>query len=210
MIITMRIFSKLLWLLVLCISVVNADAQSEWLEKITEHRAKYFNSYPYQDRKPYEAADTLHLDFFAPDSAFKVTARFEPIEDAKVFEMPTYSGSSKPFQAFGYLHFKIGNDSLRLTIYQNIQLLKNPLYKNELFLPFKDISNGSATYGGGRYLELTKFDIDPDNEVILDFNFSYNPWCAYGDGFNCPVPPSENHLSVEIPVGEKAFKKTGH
>jgi uncharacterized protein (DUF1684 family) len=210
MIINMGILSRLLLLLVLCFGVINTDAQSEWLEKLTEHRAKYFNSYPYQERKPFEAADTVFLDFFAPDSAFKVIATFEPIEDAKVFEMPTYSGSSKPFQAFGYMHFKIGNDSLRLTIYQNIQLLKNPLYKNDLFLPFKDRTSGTSTYGGGRYLELTKFDIDPDNEVELDFNFSYNPWCAYSDGFNCPVPPIENHLPAEITAGEKAYKKSGH
>ncbi len=205
----MSIFSKHLMLLLLCSVGYSSDAQSGWLEKITEHRAKYFNSYPSLERRPYEAADTIYLDFFEPDADYKVIATFEPIDDAVVVEMPTYSGSSKPFQAFGYLHFKIGEDSLRLTAYQYIQQM-NPLYKNALFLPFKDISNSSLTYGGGRYLELSKFDIDPDNEVVLDFNFSYNPWCAYGDGFNCPVPPSENHLPIEIIAGEKAYKKTGH
>lgn len=202
-------FSRFLLIVLVCAVAINSDAQSEWLEKIAEHRAQYFNTYPNLERKPFEATDTIYLDFFAPDSTYKVTATFEPIDDATIVEMPTYSGSSKPFQAFGYLHFKIGLDSFRLTTYQYVQQM-NPLYKNSLFLPFKDVSNGSATYGGGRYLEMSKFDIDPDNEVLLDFNFAYNPWCAYGDGFNCPVPPAENHLPIEISAGEKAYKKSGH
>lgn len=206
----MRIHSGFYWIVLLCITTFQVNGQSQWLEKITEHREKYYQSYPHLERKPYEVTDTIYLDFFPPDSAYRVVAIFEPIEDATPFDMPTYSGSTKPFKAFGYLHFQIGEDSLRLTTYQNLQLLNNPLYRNLLFLPFKDWTSGSLTYGGGRYLELSIWDIDPDNEVILDFNFSYNPWCAYGDGFNCPVPPIENHLPFEILAGEKGYKKSGH
>lgn len=76
-----------------------------------------------------------------------------------------------------------------------------------LFIPFKDKTNGAATYGGGRYLELRMGEII-DNKVVIDFNKCYNPYCAYSEGFNCPIPPLENHLDIKIEVGEKMFAKS--
>jgi uncharacterized protein (DUF1684 family) len=74
-----------------------------------------------------------------------------------------------------------------------------------LFLPFQDETNGDDTYGGGRYMDLKITDIR-DNRITLDFNKCYNPWCAYSDGYNCPVPPKSNHLPIEVKAGEKMFK----
>lgn len=45
-----------------------------------------------------------------------------------------------------------------------------------------------------------------DGIIEIDFNKSYNPWCAYSDGFNCPIPPKDNHLPFEILAGEKEYK----
>ena len=74
-----------------------------------------------------------------------------------------------------------------------------------MFLPFKDFTNNEGTYGGGRYINL--LDTDIKNEKIeIDLNKSYNPWCAYSDGFNCPIPPRENHIEIEVNAGEKNFK----
>lgn len=72
-----------------------------------------------------------------------------------------------------------------------------------MFVPFKDLTNKTETYSGGRYLSIWK----PKGEkIILDFNMAYNPSCAYGSGrFSCPIPPKENFLSVEILAGEKKF-----
>jgi uncharacterized protein (DUF1684 family) len=81
-----------------------------------------------------------------------------------------------------------------------------PKYKNYLFVPFKDMTNGKETYGGGRYLDLETTDIQNDS-VILDFNKAYNPYCAYSNGYSCPIPPKENHLAVSIEAGEKTFGK---
>ena len=79
-------------------------------------------------------------------------------------------------------------------------------YANHLFLPFKDATNDVTTYGGGRYIDLEVGDI-VDGQFVLDFNTCYNPWCAFSAGYNCPVPPRENHLAVEVKAGEKKFKK---
>jgi hypothetical protein len=79
-------------------------------------------------------------------------------------------------------------------------------YGGGLFLPFRDATSGHATFGGGRYLLDTIKGADlgqaPDGRVILDFNFAYNPSCAYADRWICPLAPAENRLSHPIRAGE--------
>jgi hypothetical protein len=81
-----------------------------------------------------------------------------------------------------------------------------PEYRDYLFLPFKDATSGQETYGGGRYLDLRTGDIQ-NGQVMLDFNRSYNPYCAFKEGYPCPIPPKNNVLSVSIEAGEKAYSK---
>lgn len=79
-------------------------------------------------------------------------------------------------------------------------------YGGALYLPFGDLTNGVQTYGGGRYLfdAIKGADLGTVGEkIILDFNFAYNPSCAYNDLWSCPLPPAENKLSLEILAGEK-------
>ena len=74
-----------------------------------------------------------------------------------------------------------------------------------VFLPFRDATNGQTTYERGRYLLDTGKGADlgsRDDMVVLDFNFSYHPSCVYDPNWSCPLAPVENHLAIEIPVGE--------
>ena len=75
-----------------------------------------------------------------------------------------------------------------------------------LFIPFNDGTNYDHTFGGGRYIDLSTTDIT-GNKYLLDFNKCYNPYCAFAEGFSCPIPPDENHLSLCIFAGEKMFTK---
>jgi uncharacterized protein (DUF1684 family) len=84
--------------------------------------------------------------------------------------------------------------------------LNNPVYKDHLFLPFYDQSNGVESYGGGRYMDLKQTDII-DGQLELDFNKCYNPYCAYTTGYSCPIPPASNTLDFKILVGESAYGK---
>ena len=70
----------------------------------------------------------------------------------------------------------------------------------------KLIDNGDTTYGGGRYIDLMKTDVN-DGNVMLDFNKAYNPDCAFGEGFSCPIPPAENRLGIAVKAGEKIWSK---
>lgn len=177
---------------------------SKFITKINSHRQLYKASFTQNERSPLTASDTSFLNFYAPDQRWVKKAVFKASERDSVIEIPTYSGIKKPYRLYGTLTFKHDKKSLVLEVFKSAQTQANPVYKNHLFLPFKDDTNGDDTYGGGRYMDLSVSDIK-NNKIILDFNKCYNPWCAYSDGFNCPVPPKSNHLPIKVPAGEKIF-----
>ncbi|MBK6929930.1 MAG: DUF1684 domain-containing protein [Saprospirales bacterium] len=182
------------------------QADSVYLAEIVRHREHYKQEFLTEERSPLTARDTALLDFFPPEPAWHFPARVERTPDAQPFEMPTYSGRTKPFVRYGIVHFQVAGKPCRLALYQNLNLAQQEAYKDYLFLPFKDHSNGDATYGGGRYLDFRLGDIAANGTLLLDFNKAYNPWCAYSDGYNCPIPPAENHLQFAVEAGEKQYK----
>jgi len=98
--------------------------------------------------------------------------------------------------------FNIDNKPYELSAYQSASLVGSNRKKGALFVPFTDQTSGEETYGGGRYLVL---DIPNGDELDIDFNMAFNPFCVYNPEHSCPIPPSENHLSVKIPVGELMY-----
>ena len=143
-----------------------------------------------------DLSPTDKLHFFSPDEAFKVQATFTPIKNGEVFEMKTSTDRLPEYKRYGTLHFSLGDADLALTLYQNVE---QPDY---LFCPFKDLTNSKTSYGAGRYLDFTLEDLA---NPIVDFNYAYNPYCAYNKEYSCPIPPRENHLQVPIPAGEKKW-----
>jgi hypothetical protein len=144
------------------------------------------------------------LDFFPIDSTYRIEAIFELDENPTLFEMPTTTTRRPLYKTFGKAIFQLNGEELTLHIYQNQELIKQPEYKNHLFIPFTDKTNSIESYGGGRYIDL---EIPHDNTIIIDFNKAYNPYCAYNHKYSCPIPPKENNLAVEIKAGVKAYKK---
>lgn len=185
-------------------SILQAQNAS-FAANIDRHRAEYKADFLSNPRSPLRAADTSMLDFYPPKPEWAIPATFERTPDAKPFIMMTYSGQKRDYVQFGVLHFELEGQKHSLSIYQNLKLIQDSTYRDHLFLPFKDLSNGAETYGGGRYLDFRQTDIQ-NGLLLLDFNKCYNPWCAYSDGYNCPIPPRENHLNIEIPAGERNFR----
>lgn len=137
--------------------------------------------------------------FFPVNLKYKVVAEFTKTEDAQPFDLPTSSGKTKAYQEYGKAVFTLDGKPYTLTVYQSLDLIKQEKYRDYLFLPFRDTTNGKETYGGGKYMDLT---IPKDNTIILDFNKSYQPYCAYNAyDYNCPIVPEENRLPVEIRAG---------
>ncbi len=142
------------------------------------------------------------LDFYAINPKFIVEAIFVKSENEKIFEMKTSTNRLPKYLKYGALHFKIYGLDYKLNIYQNIDLIKKEGYEDYLFLPFSDLTCGSQSYIGGRYIDLRipKFD-----KMTIDFNKSYNPYCAYNHKYSCPIVPLENDLKIEILAGVKKF-----
>jgi len=176
-----------------------------YIDSIVEFRKQYTEDLLADKRKPISPSQVKYMSFFPPDPDYRVSADFTASPRSEPFLVPTHSGKEKPFREYGILRFKVKGDTLTLHIYQLIDLINDAAHKDDLFIPFNDETNYEATYGGGRYIDLSVNDIK-DNMVLLDFNKCYNPYCAYADGFSCPVPPPENRLRVEINAGEKMFQ----
>ncbi len=152
--------------------------------------------------------DKKHFRFYAVNQAYSVLASFEKITDSTRIGIKT-SGQKIPvkyFIRYGKLHFKVQSEEATLTIYQSSDLASKPEYKDYLFIPFTDSTTGLETYGSGRYLDLKIADLST-GYYQLDFNKAYNPYCAYTTGYNCPIPPRENALSMPILAGEMNFAK---
>ena len=149
--------------------------------------------------------DKSHLSFYTIDKNYRTVARVEKTANSAWFNMKT-SGLLRPlYRVYGVAHFKVNNDSAQLTIYQSQDLMQTEAYKAHLFIPFTDITSGTTSYAGGRYLDISMSDIQ-NNSLVLDFNKAYNPYCAYVTGvYNCPIPPKENALRIKIEAGEKTY-----
>ena len=137
--------------------------------------------------------------FFPANLKYRVSAKLTKTENAVPFEIETSSGKTKPYQEYGKARFILDGKELTLTLYQSLGLTKQPGYEDYLFLPFRDATNNIETYGGGKYMDLK---IPKGDTIILDFNKSYHPLCAYNAyDYSCPIVPAENFLPVRIEAG---------
>jgi uncharacterized protein (DUF1684 family) len=193
---------RLLSILFLLISI-NTFAQS-YSDQIAKHREEYKHDFIKDNNSPLKKKDLQNLHFYEADSTYKVLADVEILKNEKVFKMPTYDGTSSDYFRYAHVNFSLDGKKLQMTLYRSVSLSTNPIYKDHLFLPFTDETNNKETYGGGRYIDLDAKEIS-DNHIEIDFNKAYNPYCAYSDGYRCPVPPEENDLQLAVKVGEKLY-----
>lgn len=140
------------------------------------------------------------LPFYPIDETYSVTAQFERVKNPVPITLKTTTSRLPVYDVYGIATFELKGQTYKLNVYQSHSLRETEKYKNYLFLPFTDQTNGSETYGGGRFIDLT---IPEGNTIVINFNKAYNPYCAYNHKYSCPVPPQENDLAVEIKAGVK-------
>jgi len=202
---------KKITLLILCITCFahsqQVDTQADFYKEIKAYQAKMNAAFAAKKSSPLAEKDRKSftgLAYYAPTETYKISATFKKTFGATPFEMPTTTSRTPIYQEYGTATFTLDGKTHTLHIYQNLELMKQVQYKDYLFIPFTDLTNGEDTYGGGRYLEV---GLPEDGKIILDFNKAYNPYCAYNAKYSCPIPPKENSLTVAIKAGVKAFKK---
>ena len=118
--------------------------------------------------------------------------------------MKTSDKRLRDYDLYAKVTFELDGREFQLNVYQISAANMKALHQNRLFLPFTDQSNGTDTYGGGRYLDL---EIPEGDRITIDFNKAYNPYCAYSDRYSCPIPPQENDLGIPILAGVKYTSK---
>jgi len=182
-----------------------ALGQTPYAEQLARHREAYRDEFLKTANSPLKSAEAVaRLRFFAADSTYRLEASVERLPGEKPFEMLTYNGQRQPYVRYARLRFTLGGQPRELIVYRSLQLAQLPQYRDYLFVPFKDPTNGAESYGGGRYLDFRIRDIR-EGKLTLDFNKAYNPYCAYADGYACPIPPAENHLRIAVRAGELAY-----
>lgn len=188
--------------ILLAMNIYAQDFKAEIGQFREEYKAEFLKS----KFSPLKEEDFKYLRFYEPNEKFRVECQFTATIGGRPFQIPTTTGETKTYAKFGELTFQIEGKTYKLSVYKSPELQRIPQYRDYLFIPFKDLTNGKETYGGGRYIDFRMKQIE-NEKIILDFNKAYNPYCAFGAGYSCPIPPRENHLQVAIEAGEQNYTK---
>ncbi len=193
---------KLSFLFIILSVFLNAQTEKENIAAIKKFQKELNAEYLNPKETPLRGSNLKQFKkhpFFPINLKYRVTGQFIRTENPVPFELPTSSGKFKQYQEYGKATFELDGQSFTLTLYQSLDLMKMEKYKDYLFLPFRDLTNEKETYGGGKYMDLK---IPTGNEIVLDFNQSYQPYCAYNAfDYNCPIVPEENKLPIKIEAG---------
>jgi uncharacterized protein (DUF1684 family) len=170
------------------------------LERFRQNKDDFFKDEGGTPLTPEQLDRFEQLDYFPENPAlrFKLELDRDAVSPDPVM-LDTTSGTQQRFNPAGKIHFDVNGTTVSLTLYREHG-------RGRYFLPFRDATSGDTTYAGGRYLDPQEA---PDGLITVDFNYAYNPYCAYNHDWTCPIPPEENTLAVPIEAGEKAFTLDG-
>ncbi len=169
-----------------------ADSISEWRAEKDRFMQRSSDS----PIPPEQRAAFPPLSYFPIEPEYRVPASLAVDRSNDVIEIPTSRGERRAHNRVGKLSFTLKGRLLTLTAFVEVGQQDT----NHLFVPFGDLTNGTETYPGGRYLEL---DRTPTGIYDLDFNRAYHPFCYYNSKYDCPYPPRENRLPTPIRAGER-------
>jgi uncharacterized protein len=178
---------------------VRRSAPREGWERWRAGRDELFAQHPQSPLPHADRTAFAGLRYFGYDPSARVAATVVPVEPATL-ELPTSGTEPYRFTRFANAAFELAGEDLTLEVYW----LEG--YGGGVYLPFADATSGSTTYGAGRYLldSVKGADLGMDGErLVLDFNFAYNPSCAYDPRWLCPLAPPANRLPVEVRAGER-------
>lgn len=174
---------------------------SHYAEAVLDFRARK-DAHFAAGKGPVDAALFTGLSYFAPDAAWNFTVPLTvwPQDASSEFTLETNTGQPRVMARFGTVALSLPGGERTLAVFA-------PLGEDapaRVFIPFRDATSGTETYGAGRYLDAP-LQRSEDGVVWadVDFNMAYHPYCAYGDGWTCPLPPRENWLPEGVRVGEK-------
>lgn len=174
-------------------STDDSKDSSAWVRWKTEkdEALKTGNDSPILDKEAF-----IGLSYYAYNPTYVINFQLKKAAKIQPIDIQMTDGTSEKIAFFGDIEANIGGKEIKLKLYQH--------ENGELFLPFKDKTAPQETYGGGRYVDIPISSLH-ESSILINFNYAYNPFCAYNSSFACPVPPKENLLNLRIEAGEKLF-----
>ncbi len=167
----------------------------ERLEKDRDFKSGQDSPLPPEDRARFQGLAYFDV---SPNLKFRVMLHRYPTPQS--LRLGTNTGEIRSALRYGYFEFQVDGKPCRLQVYRIEDTTSGG--DPSLFVPFRDATSGKETYASGRYIDLKE---NTTGYYDLDFNRAYNPYCAYGKGFSCPIPPAENTLAIPIRAGEKKY-----
>ncbi len=156
-----------------------------------DEKDRFFKLAPQSPLPENDRHDFTGLSYFEPSGDFVFTVDLEPVEPTDV-QISTTTGDERTYKRVATATITVRGEDATLALYSSGH--------EDLFLPFRDTTSGSETYGAGRYIDVTPTD---DGTAVIDFNYAYAPFCAYNERYSCALPPPENWMSVAIRAGER-------
>ena len=196
----MKLFSKFVLVVSFFLCACNGVDQA-YLDAIVAHRNSTNHDFFNPETTPMDTTKLktfAGLKYFEVNQNYKVKATLTKYADMPNFELPHSHNSSKPYKQYGKISFDLNGKNYELTVLEAV--VKKEEYKNYLLICFTDLTTGTETYGGGRYIDI---ETPKTNLVEIDFNLAYHPYCVYNNNYTCPIPPKENSLNCRIEAGEK-------
>ena len=179
---------------------MNAEDTETWsraLMKFRREKDEFFKVGEGSPLPPREKESFSGLRYFAPEPSFRFEVRLRRYSNPVSVMMATSEGTRQLFNRVGYFEVSVGSKSTQVQGYQSAER-DDP----SIFIPFRDGTSGKESYGAARYLDLL---VEHDDNYAVDFNYAYNPYCAYSEDYVCPLPPQENWLKVSITAGERKY-----
>ena len=166
------------------------------IEQFRKSKDEFFRTSPQSPLSSEQKKDFAGLHYFPENAQLRFELPLERYTNPQKVVMQTSTGTTQEYYKVGQVRFKVNGEDAALQVYESVD---NP---GSYFVPFVDATAPTESYGAGRYLEPEEHHHD---ELLVDFNFAYSPYCAYNDRWSCPFPPLENRLKVRIEAGEKKF-----
>lgn len=177
------------------------ESEAAWrraLVRFREEKDGFFRTGPDSPIPSAERQGFTGLIYFDPDPSFRFEAKLRRDPAPEGVVLGTSKSTRQLYNRVGHFELGFEGKNVKLYAYQSAQG-EDP----SLFIPFRDSTSGRESYGSSRYLDLA---VEHNDEYAVDFNYAYNPYCAYSDEYICPLPPHENWLTVAIRAGEKKYR----
>ena len=161
------------------------------LEAFRKQKDEFFARDPHSPLTAEQRKDFNGLQYFPENPDLRLEVEVEVLPEKETIQMQTSTGAVQSYTRYGKFKFNVDGQETELTVFSD---------PHGFFLPFVDALVGKETYGAGRYLEPEPLS---NGRLLVDFNYAYNPYCAYNALYSCPLTPFENRIKVPIRAGEK-------